>query len=287
MAEQSLSNEARAPAEIARRIEAAGSRKTQGDLASVFALSILGGAFIALGACFATIVWTHSGLGFGMARLMGGLVFSLGLILVVVAGAELFTGNVLLVVAWASRKVTLSALLRNWSIVFLGNFLGAVATAIGIYLTRQWSFVGGGVGAAAIDLAAAKVSHGFVAAFFLGAFCNALVCLAVWLCLGARSLTDQILAIVPPITAFVAMGFEHSIANMYFIPIGLLLAGDAEALALAGRSAADLGHLTWLSFAWKNLLPVTLGNIVGGGVMVGAFYWFIYLRPRHSDAPAS
>lgn len=268
------------PAEIAARIEESGVRKTHLDLASKLALSVLGGAFIALGACFASIVWTDSGLGWGLARVAGGAAFSLGLILVVIAGAELFTGNVLLVVAWASRKLTTRALLRDWLIVYVGNFAGALATAYGIYLSHQWSFAGGRVGAVAIDIAAVKLSHGFVAAFVLGAFCNTLVCLAVWLCLGARSITDRVLAIVPPITAFVAMAFEHSVANMYFIPLGLFLSGDPEVLAATGRAGADLSHLTWANFLRANLLPVTLGNIVGGGLMVGAFYWFIFLRPR-------
>lgn len=280
MQEHPVGLDAYTPAEIAARIEESGLRKTRIDLASKLALSVLGGAFIAIGACFASIVWTDSGLGWGMARLMGGVAFSLGLILVVMAGAELFTGNVLLVVAWASRKVTTRTLLRDWLIVYLGNFAGALATAYLIYLSHQWSFAGGRAGAVALDVAAAKLNHGFVAAVVLGAFCNALVCLAVWLCLGARTITDRVLAIVPPITGFVAMAFEHSVANMYFIPLGIFLAGDEAALAAAGRSAADFAHLDWLHFLRDNLLPVTLGNIIGGGVMVGAFYWFIFLRPR-------
>lgn len=270
------------PAEIAARIEESGIRKTHLDLASKLALSVLGGAFIALGACFASLMWTDSGLGYSMTRLMGGVAFSLGLILIVGAGAELFTGNVLLVVAWASRKVTTRALLRDWLVVYAGNFAGAVATAYGIYLSRQWAFAGGRPGAVALDVAAAKLSHPFLSAFVLGAFCNALVCLAVWLCLGARSLTDRILAIVPPIAAFVALGFEHSVANMYFIPLGLFLRGDPAALAVIGRTDADLSALTWSGFLSANLLPVTLGNIVGGGLMVGVLYWFIYLRAHRA-----
>lgn len=280
MREPPAGSDAYTPAEIAARSEEAGVRKAHLDLASKAALSVLGGAFIAIGAAFATVVWTEPGVGYGVARLLGGAAFSLGLILVVVAGAELFTGNVLLVVAWASRRVTFRALLRDWVVVYAGNFVGALATAAGVYLSRQWAFGGGRVGAVALDLAVAKLQHGFVAAVALGAFCNALVCLAVWLCLGARTLSDRVLAIVPPITAFVALGFEHSVANMYFVPLGLLLAGDPEALAAIGRSGADLGGLTWSGFLLRNLLPVTLGNIIGGGLMVGAFYWFIFLRPR-------
>lgn len=270
--------DARPPPEIAARMADTGVGKAQMAFAPKFALSVLGGAFIAIGACFANLVLTDPGVGFGLARLLAGIVFSLGLILVVLAGAELFTGNVLLTIAWASRRISTALLLRDWTIVYFGNLVGALATAGGIYLARQWTFGGGRVGATALDLATAKLEHGFVAAFFLGAFCNALVCLAVWLCVGARSTADRVLAIVPPIAAFVAMGFEHSVANMYFIPLGLLLGADAEALELTGRAAADLSALTWASFLWRNLLPVTLGNILGGGLMVGAVYWFIYLR---------
>lgn len=280
MPERPAGLDAYTPAEIAARIEEAGIRKTTIDLASKFALSVLGGAFIAIGACFASIVWTDSNLGWGVARTLGGMAFSLGLILVVMAGAELFTGNVLLVVAWASRKVTTATLLRDWLIVYCGNFAGALATAYLIYLSHQWSFASGKAGAVAIDLALAKMNHGFVAAVVLGAFCNALVCLAIWLCLGARTIADRVLAIVPPITAFVAMAFEHSVANMYFVPLGLFLSGDPEVLAVTGRAGADLSPLTWMNFLRANLLPVTLGNIIGGGLMVGGFYWFIFLRPR-------
>ena len=276
--------DARPPAEIAARMAESGVRKAQLDAPSKLALAVLGGAFIALGACFASIVWTDPGVGYGVARLLGGLVFSLGLILVVLAGAELFTGNVLLIVAWAARRVSTAAVARDWVLVYAGNFVGALATALGIYWARQWAFAGGSAGAVALDIAAAKLSHGFFAAFVLGAFCNALVCLAVWLCVGARTTTDRVLAIVPPITAFVAMGFEHSVANMYFIPLGLLLAGDAEVLAATGRAAMDLSAFTWSGFLWRNLLPVTLGNIVGGGLMVGAVYWFIYLRGARETA---
>lgn len=285
MPERPVGFDAYTPAEIAVRLEEAGTRKTHIDLASKLALSVLGGAFIALGACFASIVWTDSSLGWGLTRTLGGVAFSLGLILVVVGGAELFTGNVLLVVAWASRKVTTRALLRDWALVYCGNFAGAVATAYGIYLSHQWSFAGGKAGAVALDVAAAKLGLGFVAAMVLGAFCNALVCLAVWLCLGARTLADRVLAIVPPITAFVAMAFEHSVANMYFVPLGLFLAGDPAALTATGRTAMNLSTFTWSQFLLHNLLPVTLGNLIGGGLMVGAIYWFIYQRPRPAGPP--
>lgn len=283
MAENGFNVDAYAPAEMAQRVESVGVKKANLDAATTFVLAILAGAFIALGAMFATLVWTDNGLSYGVSRLAGGLVFSLGLILVIVAGSELFTGNNLIVMAWASRKVRTRQLLRNWAIVYVGNFVGAFGTAFGIYISRQWSFDAYKLGATALNIANTKVSLDFVSAFALGIFCNALVCLAVWLCFSARSTTDKILAIIPPITAFVASGFEHSVANMYFIPIGLLVRNEPQVLAAAGKTAEQLTNLTWGGFLLNNLLPVTLGNIVGGGVMVAAVYWFVYLRnePEH------
>jgi formate/nitrite transporter len=219
---------------------------------------------------------------YGVGRLLGGLVFSLGLILVVVGGAELFTGNTLIVMAWAHRRVSTAKLLQNWVVVYLGNLGGALATAVLMFLTGQYGFAGGQVGVNALNTAQAKCSLGFVQAVALGVMCNALVCLAVWLCYSARSVQDKIMSIIFPITAFVACGFEHCVANMYFIPIGLMVKDWAapEFWALAGRTAADYPALTWPAFFWVNLLPVTIGNIIGGTVLVGLAYWSIYLR-RH------
>lgn len=283
MAENGFNIDSYAPAEMAQRVESVGVKKANLDAATTFALAILAGAFIALGANFATVVWTDNGLSYGVSRLLGGLVFTLGLILVIVGGSELFTGNNLIVMAWASRKVRTRQLLRNWALVYVGNFVGAFATAFGMYLARQWAFDSYKLGATALNIANAKVGLDFVPAFALGVFCNALVCLAVWLCFSARSTTDKILAIIPPISAFVAAGFEHSVANMYFIPIGLLVRNEPQVLAAAGKTAEQLANLTWGGFLINNLLPVTLGNIVGGGVMVAAVYWFVYLRsqPEH------
>jgi formate/nitrite transporter len=170
--------------------------------------------------------------------------------------------------AWAENRVTSAALLRNWAIVYAGNFIGAATTAVGVYLSGIHALGSGKVAETALAIASAKVSLGFGEAFFRGVFCNALVCLAVWLGFSARSNTDKILGIVFPITAFVAAGFEHSIANMYFVPMGMLLSGGAGA------------ELTWSGFLLGNLLPVTFGNVAGGSVMVGLAYWFIYLRER-------
>jgi formate transporter len=278
----SVALDALIPAEMAARAEQVGAKKAHLPALSMFVLSVLAGAFIALGAVFATTVVAGSaGLPYGLVRLLAGLVFSLGLILVLVGGAELFTGNNLIVMAWASGKVSSRLLLQNWAIVYFGNFAGALATASLMYLSGQFRFGEGAVGAAALATADAKVGLGFVQAVVLGILCNGLVCLAVWLTFSARTTTDRILAIVPPITAFVAAGFEHSIANMYFIPVALLIKAGAPAAfwTSIGKTAADFPGLTWERFLVNNLLPVTLGNIVGGAVLVGAVYWFVYLRP--------
>ncbi len=270
------------PPSIARKAEEAGEAKVGIGTANLFALAVLAGAFIAMGAVFATTVATGSdGLPYGVGRLLAGIAFSLGLVLVVVAGAELFTGNNLIVMAWASRRVSTSGLLRNWAIVYVGNFVGALATAALMLATRQYTFGGGAVGVQALAIAEAKVSLGFGQAIALGILCNALVCLAVWLCYSARSTADRILAIVLPIAAFVASGFEHSVANMYFVPFGLLVSEDAAFVAsLPDAPAVD--DLTWGAFFLDNLLPVTIGNVIGGTVLVGALYWFVYLRPARA-----
>jgi formate transporter FocA len=272
------------PPDMAVRAEAIGVRKAHDDAPTTFTLAVLAGAFISLGAVFATTVTagTAGVMAYGVVRLLAGLVFSVGLILVVVGGAELFTGNTLIVMAWASRKITSAAVLRNWSIVFAGNAVGALATAGLVFVAGQHEFGGGAVGAAALAIARAKVELGFAQAVALGTLCNGLVCLAVWLSLSARSTADRILAVVFPISAFVAAGFEHSVANMYFIPIGLLIRDFAppEFWNAIGQSATQYTALTWGAFAYRNLLPVTIGNVIGGAGLVGGVYWFIYLRPR-------
>jgi formate transporter len=269
------------PPEMARKAEQIGVAKAGLDAATTFALSILAGAFIAMGAVFATTATAGGGdLPYGVVRLLGGLTFTLGLILVIVAGAELFTGNNLIVMAWASRRVSTLLLLRNWAIVYAGNFVGAIATAGLLYAGKQYELGGGIVGDQAVSIAASKTSLGWGQAFVLGAFCNALVCLAVWLCYGARTTADKILAIIPPIAAFVAAGFEHSVANMYFIPYGLLVHSNEAFWSQQDVTLPASADLTWAGFVGGNLIPVTIGNIVGGALMVGAVYWFIYLRPR-------
>ena len=281
-ADNQLQLDALVPAEMAAKAEQIGADKAHMNIVSMFVLAVLAGAFISLGAAFSTTVVAASGnaLPYGVRQLLAGLVFSLGLILVLVGGAELFTGNIMIVMAWASRRVSTRLLLRNWGVVFAGNLAGAVATAALVFVSNQFTFGSGAVGAAALATANAKTGLAFFPAVALGVLCNALVCLAVWLTASARTTTDRVLSIVPPVTAFVALGFEHSIANMYFIPMGLFIkAGAPESFWTAiGKSAADYTNLTWENFLLNNLIPVTLGNIVGGGVMVGAVYWFVYLR---------
>jgi formate/nitrite transporter len=270
------------PADIAHKAAAVGEAKVAMPALDVFVLAVLAGAFIALGAVFATTVMAGgSELPFGVTRLLGGLAFSLGLILVVVAGAELFTGNNLVVMAWASRRVSTRRLLGNWALVYAGNFVGALGTALIVYLGRQYELGGGEVGATAVRIAAAKTSLGFVQAVALGALCNALVCLAVWLTYSARTVTDKILAVVPPIAAFVAVGFEHSVANMYFIPTGLLVRDHVDV------QVVEVEHLSWSAYFVDNLVPVTIGNVIGGALMVGGVYWVVYLRgTQHRGMPA-
>lgn len=272
------------PPAMAQRAEQIGVDKVAMAPMRLFALAVLAGSFIALGGAFATTVAVGTAPAqWGLQRLLIGVAFSLGLILVVVGGAELFTGNNLIVMAWASRRVTTIALLRNWVIVFAGNVVGAVATALLMFTAGAHRLGGGAWGNALITAASAKLALGFVQAVALGVLCNALVCLAVWMTYSARSTADRILAVVPPISAFVAMGFEHSIANLYFVPLAMFIAVfDPVFVASHGlQSAAD--SLTWTGFLRRNLVPVTLGNIIGGSVLVATVYWFVYLR-RHKDA---
>jgi formate transporter len=257
------------------------------DTTRTFVLAVLAGAFIALGAMFATVVTAGSGdVPFGLARLAGGVAFSLGLLLVVAAGAELFTGNNLIVMAWADRRVTVGRVARNWAIVYLGNMVGAVATALLVFAAGQYEFGDGAVGLNALAIANTKASLGWGQAVALGVLCNALVCLAVWLSYSARSLTDKFFAVLLPISAFVAAGFEHSIANMYFLPLGLFVKSGADEAFwhTTGASVADYPSLTWSAAVFDNIAPVTLGNIFGGAVMVGLVYWLVYRRPTHTSA---
>jgi len=271
------------PKEMAEKAERIGADKTRLPVLSLLTLAVLAGAFIAFGSLFSTIAIsaTDSHLTFGLARVVAGLTFSLGLILVVVGGAELFTGNNLMVMAWAGGKISLGGMLRAWALVYIGNFVGAVATAVMVFLAGVHGNGDAAVGAAALNIAEAKAALPFFPALMRGVLGNVLVCLAVWLCYSAHSTTDRILCIVPPVTAFVAAGFEHSVANMFILPYGLLIKELAEPAfwTTIQQSPASYEALSWGAF-FSNLAPVTIGNVIGGGMFVGAVYWFIYLRSR-------
>src|SRR5215211_476029 len=260
------------PPQIAAKAEDVGVAKAGMSAVRTFSLAVLAGAFIGLGAMFATTVTAGSAdaIPLGLAKLIAGVAFSLGLILVVVGGAELFTGNNLIVMAWAERRIPIRRVLRNWGLVYAGNLVGALATVLLIYASKQYQFGDGAVGANALAVAQTKTSLGFGQAIALGIMCNALVCLAIWLTYAARSVTDKVLAILFPITAFVAAGFEHSVANMYFLPMGLLIHDRAPTSFwhASGTSPSDFPDITWTHALVDNLLPVTIGNIIGGSVMV-------------------
>ena len=260
------------PQEIARRVETVGVTKARLPLLTMATLGVLAGGFIGLGALYYTVITSDQSLGFAVGRVLGGVAFSLGLILVVVAGAELFTGNSLIVMAWVARRITIVELLRCWLVVFCANLAGAIGLVALVALSRQWQLAGDNVGRQAVRIAAAKTALPVSDAFFRGILCNVLVCLAVWLALAGRSVTDKVLAVVFPISAFVAAGFEHSVANMYFIPLGIALRDRVASADLPG-----VQQLTWGGFA-QNLLVVSAGNIVGGGVMVALIYYLVYRR---------
>jgi len=267
-----LGFDAFSPKEIADKVHHVGVAKAHLPVLPTMMLGVLAGAFIGLGALSFTLVASDTQLSFGVARVLGGVAFSLGLILVIVGGAELFTGNNLLVMAWADGKITTAEILRNWALVYASNAVGAIGLAVVVYLSRHAGMNEGEVGLAYLKIAAAKTALPFWEAFFKGVLCNVLVCLAVWMALAGRSVTDKVFAIIFPISAFVAAGFEHSVANMYFIPLGIMLKGGTVAPA-----GVDLASLDWGGFA-GNLMPVTLGNIFGGSVMVALVYYLIYRR---------
>lgn len=268
------------PPDVARRAEEVGVTKARLPIARMAVLAVLGGAFIGLGGMFSTVVTAGGGMAPGVSRLLGGLVFSLGLVLVVVAGAELFTGNTLLVMAVVARRISPWELARAWSIVYAGNAIGAMGTALMVFWSGQYRTGTGTVGLRVLEIGAAKTSLGFGEAVASGVVANALVCLAVWLSLAGRSVVDKVAAIVLPVSAFVAGGFEHSIANLYLVPLALgVKAWGSDAFrSSAGIDGGAYADLTWGNFVWGNLVPVTVGNIVGGALLVGLVYWVAYRR---------
>ena len=260
-------SDAYAPREVARRIESVGVAKARMAALPLCLLGVLAGAFIGLGSLFFVIIKSDPTLGFALSQLLGGLVFSLGLLLVVVAGAELFTGNNLLAMAWADGQIGSAALLRNWALVCAANFVGAAGLALLVYASGHTGLNGGAIGQQVVRIALAKQALPWHEAFFRGVLCNVLVCMAVWMAMAGRSVVDKAVAIVFPVSAFVAAGFEHSIANMYLFPLAMLVQGDA----------AGTPGVTWAGLA-GNLLPVIAGNLLGGSVLVGLVYHLVYRR---------
>lgn len=260
------------PKEIAQRVETIGVEKARLPLLSTIMLGVLAGAFIGLGSLYFVLIKSDASLGFAASQILGGIAFSLGLILVIVAGAELFTGNNLLAMAWADQKISTFELLRNWVVVCLANFIGAAGLALLVFYSGHPEMNDGAIADQYIKIAIAKSSMPFWAAFFRGLLCNILVCMAVWMALAARSVAGKIMAIIFPISAFVAAGFEHSVANFYFIPMGMLLKASR-------KIEPNIELINWAGF-FNNVIPVIMGNLVGGSVLVGLVYYIIYLRSK-------
>ena len=274
------------PSQTAAIVENKAVVRARLRVTQTFALSIMAGIFVALGAQFATFVTSDSTLHFGLTSLIAGVVFSLGLILVETAGAELFTGNNLNILGYLSNRITTGELLRIWIIVYIGNFIGSLLMVCLMYNTHQFEFFHNMVGAKALLIAHKKVNLSFTEALARGVLCNALVCLNAWLCYSGRTLADKVVSVIFPIGGFVASGFEHCVANMYFIPMGMVLRKNPAVVAAAEKMAGkslDPSLLTWKGFFIHNLVPVTLGNIVGGVILIGIVFWFIYLRPHSGD----
>lgn len=271
-----------APNEIIAHVEIAATKKANNATKKLFFLAILGGIYISLGGVFAISVAAGAAgiLPYGIIKLLMGLVFSLGLILIIIGGAELFTSSTLVCMAYFNREIKLKALLRSWGIVYFGNMIGSIATAILMFYSKQYTSGNGSVGVAAFNIASSKMHSSFAEEIILGVFCNVLVCLAIWLTFGAKSTADKIVAIIFPISAFVAMGFEHSVANMFLIPITLFIKNIDPSFILFHN--IDTSGITWIGFLTKNLLPVTIGNIIGG-VFVWLSYWSIYSEKSYAS----
>jgi len=277
-----LDIESYTPPQIASKIDRVATFKGNLSFTKILLLGILAGAYIGLGAQFATLVTSDSTLHAGLTKIIGGIAFSLGLILVIVAGSELFTGNCLIIMGYISGRITRKHVRKSWTVSIFGNLIGSLIMVFWVYHTHQWEFLDNMVGAKALLIAHKKTSLSFMTALARGVLCNAMVCLAVWLCYSGRSVADKILALVFPIAGFVASGFEHCVANMYFIPMGIILKKKPEVVAAAEKmygKPLDLSLVSWKGFFINNEIPVILGNIVGGVILVGVVYWFIYLRP--------
>jgi formate transporter len=258
------------PAEIKQAVEKVGVKKANLPFLASFMLAIVGGGSVGFGALYYTIVASDAALSFATVRVVGGLVFSLGLALVLVGGAELFTGNNLIVMAWASRKVSTGTMLRNWVIVYFGNLLGSLGLIILVFFSHHLDMNDGGIALSVLKTATGKIRPDMATLFFKGILCNVLVCAAVWLAYAGRTVTDKIVAVILPVSAFIAAGFEHCVANMYFLPLAWLLIQTGHVPAQFDASPVTISGIV------HNLVPVTLGNIVGGAGFVGVVYWTIY-----------
>lgn len=277
--------DAYSPSQIASRIDAIAAVKAKYNTAQTFWMGINAGVYIGLGSQFLTLVISDSTLHFGLTSIIAGIVFSLGLILVVVGGAELFTGNCLIIIGYVDKRITNKEVFKNWSISFTGNLIGSLMLVWWMYQSHQWEFFHNMVGAKALLIANKKVNLSFEAAFARGVLCNSMVCMAVWLCFSARNVADKIISLVFPVAGFIASGFEHCVANMYFIPMGVVLRRNPDVVTAAEKMAGktlDLSQLNWTGFFINNQFPVILGNIVGGVILVGIAFWFIYQRPKIS-----
>ncbi|MDR4497261.1 MAG: formate/nitrite transporter family protein [Candidatus Scalindua sp.] len=277
--------DAYSPPQIAARLDAVAAVKAKDSPLSTFLLGINAGVFIALGAQFATLVTSDSGLHAGLTAVVGAIVFCLGLIMVVVGGAELFTGNCMVVIGYLDKRITTKRIFDHWTISLIGNFVGSLLVVFFVYKAQQFTFFDYMVGGKALLIANNKVNLSFPAAFSKAVLCNAMVCMAVWVCFSARNVADKIMTLIFPIAGFVASGFEHLVANMYFIPMGIFLKNKPEVVAAAEKMAGktlDLSNLTWKGFFVINQFPVFFGNVFGGVVLAGIAFWFIYLRPKLS-----
>jgi formate/nitrite transporter len=267
------------PAQIQDKVEQLGVKKARLPFLASFMLAIVAGGGVGLGGLFFCIVLADPTLSFAVQRVMGGVAFSLGLALIVIGGAELFTGNCLIVMAWMNRQITTLEVARNWTIIWFGNLVGALGLVFLVYMSHHWAMNNGAVGDAVVKLAVGKITPDFTTIFFKGILCNLLVCLAMWLTYAGRSVADKMIALVLPVAAFVAAGFEHCIANMYFLPLAWVLVQTGHVPAGLDVSAITLGGIA------HNLVPATLGNIVGGAGFVGFVYWAIYRKALGGITP--
>lgn len=265
--------------QLAEKMEKLGIRKVRMNHFSVFVLSMMAGAFISLGGIYYTFTTSQIIINTTFTQILGGLMFSTGLIFVVIIGAEMFTSSTLSIVSLASRKISVGKLMKNWAIVYGGNIVGTLATVGIFYMSKAWTGNNYQFAVKALMIASHKTSLGPVEAFFLGILCNCLVCLAVWMAAGGKKISDKVLAIVFPVSAFVAIGFEHCVANMYFLSFAYVIKSDPSFLAALQKmgTSIDISHLSLIGMA-SNLIPVTLGNIVGGAVLIGLGNWLAYLR---------